>query len=62
MTILDSTHGLPVWLWTLLAFAAALVALALVNYAVARLAERRHPPAVPSSDLRPPSDPTVGPA
>ncbi|AWN40764.1 alpha/beta fold hydrolase [Methylobacterium durans] len=43
MIVVDSTHG-SVWLWTLIALIAALVALALVNYAVARLAERRHPP------------------
>lgn len=44
MIILDSTHSLPAWLWTLLAFAAILITLSLVNYAVARLTERRHPP------------------
>ncbi|MER2268514.1 alpha/beta fold hydrolase [Methylobacterium oxalidis] len=44
MTEFDSTNGPSVWLWTLIVFVAALVVLALVNYAIARLAERRHPP------------------
>src|SRR4051795_9144357 len=44
MNIVDSTQGLPLWLSALLLVAAILVVLALVNYAAARLAERRHPP------------------
>src|ERR1700712_1838980 len=44
MNVVDSTPGLPLWLSALLLVTAILVVLALVNYAVARLAERRHPP------------------
>ena len=45
MNPLDSTQGLPTWLIILLAIAAILAVLALVNHAVARWAERKHPPA-----------------
>ncbi len=44
MNSLETTQGLPLWLSVLLAVAAVLIVLALVNYAVARWAERRHPP------------------
>jgi pimeloyl-ACP methyl ester carboxylesterase len=44
MGLLDSTQGLPTWLAILLVVALALAALALVNHAVARWAERKHPP------------------
>ncbi|MBD0270935.1 MAG: alpha/beta hydrolase [Acetobacteraceae bacterium] len=44
MNLLDSTQALPVWLSVLLVVALVLAALALVNHAVARWAERRHPP------------------
>ena len=45
MNLFDSIHALPVWLSVLLAVTAIFAVLALVNQAVARLAERRHPPA-----------------
>jgi pimeloyl-ACP methyl ester carboxylesterase len=45
MDFIDSTQGLPFWTYAPLAVTVTLVALALVNYTVARLAERRHPPA-----------------
>jgi len=45
MNLFDSIHTLPVWLSVLLAVTAIFAVLALVNHAVARLAERRHPPA-----------------
>lgn len=45
MNPFDTIHGLPIWLSILLAVIALYVVLAIVNYAVARLAERRHPPA-----------------
>jgi pimeloyl-ACP methyl ester carboxylesterase len=44
MNLLDSTQGMPLWLSIPLAVVAILALLALVNYAVARWAERRHPP------------------
>ncbi len=44
MDLLDNTQGLPLWLSVFLAVVAVLVLLALVNHAVARWAERRHPP------------------
>lgn len=44
MNPLDSAQGLPSWLIVLLAIAIVLAVLALVNNAVARWAERRHPP------------------
>src|SRR5215211_6594339 len=44
MNLLDSTQGMPTWLSILLIVALVLVLLAAVNYAVARWAERRHPP------------------
>jgi pimeloyl-ACP methyl ester carboxylesterase len=44
MNILETIHGLPVWASVLLAITAALVLLALVNYSIALLAERRRPP------------------
>ena len=44
MNSLDSAQGLPSWLVVLLVIAAILVVLAVVNYAVAKLAERRHAP------------------
>ena len=44
MNIVDSTPGMPLWFSALLLVAAILVVLALVNYTVSRLAERRHPP------------------
>jgi NO-binding membrane sensor protein with MHYT domain len=44
MDFIDSTQGLPFWTYPSLAIAVTLVALALVNDAVGRLAERRHPP------------------
>ena len=44
MNLLDSTQGMPLWLSVSLAVVAVLVLLALVNHAVARWAERRHPP------------------
>lgn len=45
MNLFDSIHTLPVWLSVLLAVTAIFAVLALVNSAVARWAERRHPPA-----------------
>src|SRR3954463_1458760 len=45
MSLFDSLQGLPLWLALLLVVAATLALLALVNFAVARWAERRHPPA-----------------
>src|SRR5215211_843332 len=45
MNLFDSIHTLPVWLSVLLAVTVTFAVLALVNHAVARLAERRHPPA-----------------
>ena len=45
MNPLDGTQGLPTWLLIALIVVGVLAALALVNHAVARLAERRHPPA-----------------
>jgi hypothetical protein len=58
MNLLDSTQGLPLWLSILLAVVAVLILSALVNHAVARWAERRHPPegeflAGPSHDWGP---------
>src|SRR5438270_9871788 len=44
MDIFETIHRLPFWASVLLAISAVLVLLALVNYSVARLAERRHPP------------------
>src|SRR5215210_607935 len=44
MNLLDSTQGMPWWLSVLLIIALVLVVVALVNHAVARWAERRHPP------------------
>ena len=44
MNPLDGTQGLPTWLLIALIVVGVLAALALVNHAVARLAERRHPP------------------
>ena len=44
MNTLDSAQGLPTWLSILLAIAVVLALLAVVNYAVARWAERKHPP------------------
>src|SRR5829696_3504372 len=44
MNPLDSTQGMPTWLSILLIIALVLVVLAIVNYAVARWAERKHPP------------------
>ena len=44
MDLPNSAQGLPSWLVILLAVAAVLTVLALVNHVVARLAERRHPP------------------
>jgi pimeloyl-ACP methyl ester carboxylesterase len=44
MNPLDSTQGMPTWLSVLLIIALVLVVLAIVNYAVARWAERKHPP------------------
>jgi pimeloyl-ACP methyl ester carboxylesterase len=44
MNPLDSTQGMPTWLSILLIVALVLVVLAIVNHAVARWAERRHPP------------------
>jgi pimeloyl-ACP methyl ester carboxylesterase len=44
MNLLDSTQGMPLWLSIPLAVVAVLVLLAVVNYAVARWAERKHPP------------------
>src|SRR5919199_515382 len=45
MNPFGSLHTLPVWLSVLLAVTVIFAALALVNHAVARLVERRHPPA-----------------
>src|SRR5215203_5207369 len=45
MNLFDSIQALPVWVSVLLAVTAIFAVLALVNSAVARLAERRHPPA-----------------
>src|SRR5215213_5997983 len=44
MNLLDSTQGMPTWLSVLLIIVLVLVVLAIVNYAVARWAERKHPP------------------
>ena len=44
MDMFETFHGLPVWAAVLLAITAALVLLALVNYSIALLAERRRPP------------------
>ena len=44
MDLPNSAQGWPTWLVVLLAIAAVLAVLALVNHAVARWAERRHPP------------------
>ena len=44
MNIFEILHGLPVWASVLLAITAALVLLAVVNYSIALLAERRRPP------------------
>lgn len=44
MNLLDSNQGMPTWLSILLIVALVLVVLAVVNHAVARWAERRHPP------------------
>jgi pimeloyl-ACP methyl ester carboxylesterase len=44
MTFSETVQGLPLWLSIVLAVVAVLVLLAIVNYAVARWAERRHPP------------------
>ena len=44
MNPLDSTQGMPTWLSVLLIIALVLVVLAIVNHAVARWAERKHPP------------------
>ena len=44
MDPLDSTQGMPTWLSVLLIVALVLAVLAVVNHAVARWAERRHPP------------------
>jgi pimeloyl-ACP methyl ester carboxylesterase len=44
MDIFETLHGLPFWASVLLAISAVLVLLALVNYSIALLAERRHPP------------------
>jgi pimeloyl-ACP methyl ester carboxylesterase len=44
MNLLDSAQGMPTWLSILLIVALVLVVLALVNHAVARWAERKHPP------------------
>jgi pimeloyl-ACP methyl ester carboxylesterase len=44
MNLPDSTQGMPTWLSVLLIVTLVLVVLAIVNYAVARWAERRHPP------------------
>ena len=44
MNLLDSAQGMPTWLLVLLIVALVLVLLAVLNYAVARWAERRHPP------------------
>src|ERR671921_2174741 len=45
MNLFDSLHTLPVWLSVLLSVTVIFAVLALVNHAVPRLAERRHPPA-----------------
>ena len=45
MNLFDILQGLPLWSAILLVVAATLALLALVNSAVARWAERRHPPA-----------------
>ena len=44
MNIFEILHGLPVWASVLLAITAALVLLAVVNYSIALLTERRRPP------------------
>ena len=44
MNPLENIQGMPTWLSVLLIVALVLVVLAVVNYAVARWAERRHPP------------------
>jgi pimeloyl-ACP methyl ester carboxylesterase len=44
MNLIDGTQGLPTWLAILLIVALVLAVLALVNHAVARWAERKHPP------------------
>jgi pimeloyl-ACP methyl ester carboxylesterase len=44
MNLLDSTQDMPTWLSILLVVALVLILLAVVNYAVARWAERKHPP------------------
>ena len=44
MNPLDGAQGLPAWLLIALVVVGVLAALALVNHALARLAERRHPP------------------
>jgi pimeloyl-ACP methyl ester carboxylesterase len=44
MNIFETMHGLPVWASVLLAITAALVLLAVVNYSIALLTERRRPP------------------
>lgn len=44
MDLIDSTQSLPFWMYAPLSVVVTLVVLTLVNYAVARLAERRHPP------------------
>ena len=44
MNLIDSAQGMPTWLAILLIVALVLAVLALVNHAVARWAERRHPP------------------